>query len=70
MQWQWNPYGFGKNQTWNQIWNKAWSGFGGQNPWLKQPTWTPTPGGGWAKQYPPGQVGIPYAWYPEYGLVQ
>jgi len=65
MQWQRTPYGFGKNQPW-----MGCNGFGFQSPWYSQPTWVPTQGGGWAKQYPPGQVGIPYAWHPEYGLVQ
>lgn len=37
---------------------------------LGAPTWVPTAGGGFAKQYPPGQMGIPYAWHPGYGLVQ
>lgn len=40
--------------------------------WMGQagPWWQPTPGGGFAKQYPQGQAGIPYAWSPQYGLVQ
>lgn len=31
--------------------------------------WRPIPGGGFALEYPPGYVGIPYAWHPQYGLV-
>jgi len=36
----------------------------------KFPSWASTPGGGFAKQYPPGMAGIPYGYYPGYGLVQ
>ncbi len=36
----------------------------------KAPGWGPVPGGGFAKQYPPGMAGIPYGFYPGYGLVQ
>ncbi len=42
----------------------------GKYPTYRRPYWRPTPGGGLAKQYPPGMVGIPYAYYPGYGLVQ
>jgi hypothetical protein len=31
--------------------------------------WGKTPGGGFAKQYPPGYAGIPYGFYPGYGKV-
>ncbi len=36
----------------------------------KMPGWAPVPGGGFAKQYPPGMAGIPYGYYPGYGQVQ
>lgn len=49
-------------------WGKAPSPLWGPTP--QAPYWAPTPGGGWAKQYPPGQAGIPYAWHPDYGIVQ
>ena len=55
------PFGkpFGKGDT---TYDKG--GFG------KPPVWGMTPGGGFAKQYPPGMMGIPYGYYPGYGLVQ
>lgn len=47
-----------------------WADGFGSWPWATGvPYWSFTPGGGFAKQYPPGLVGIPYAYYPGYGLV-
>ncbi len=71
--WDKGPWGKGP-------WGKGpWDKWGKGKPWPprrfprrhpRHPYWRPTPGGGYAKQYPPGQAGIPYAWYPGYGLVQ
>ncbi|HYG57946.1 MAG TPA: hypothetical protein VD902_07765 [Symbiobacteriaceae bacterium] len=64
------PVAFGEG-----VYGKYGTGLWTKGPWSGLPGWggawwAPTPGGGFAKQYPPGQVGIPYAWYPGYGLVQ
>lgn len=66
---QWLPYNKGLGYG---TMNKApyWTGYDKYTPQQSQPYWAPTQGGGWAKQYPPGQAGIPYAWYPQYGVVQ
>lgn len=63
------------------MWQQPWWQQPMQRPWWQQPSqqfwgkpqapyWVPTAGGGFAKQYPPGQAGIPYAYYPGQGLIQ
>lgn len=56
---------WGKGHRWGKgfPWGKG-------SPWGQGGFWMPTQGGGFAKQYPPGQVGIPYGYYPGYGKVQ
>jgi len=60
--------GLGKGAFGKQVPGKGLGAFPGKG--TKKPVWQPTPGGGLAKQYPPGKAGIPYAWYPGYGIVQ
>jgi len=59
------PYATGGYPDW------SWSPWAFTSPaWmLTTTTWVPTGGGGFAKQYPPGMVGIPYAWQPGIGWI-
>ncbi|MFZ5814650.1 MAG: hypothetical protein ACOY93_05050 [Bacillota bacterium] len=64
--------GYGK-PGWGKYGKPGWGKFGKPGPGRfgkQKPYWEPTAGGGFAKQYPPGMAGIPYAWHPGYGLVQ